>query len=53
MQRLAIFSFIGIVVLLLASAVHESTARGGHNKTGGIAGTYVSAKPPVQVVAAR
>lgn len=47
MQRLAIFSFIGIVVLLWVSAAHESAARDVQNKTGGIAGTYVSAKPPV------
>jgi hypothetical protein len=48
MQRLAIFSFIGIVVLLLVSTAYDSAARGAHNKTGGIAGTYASAKPPVQ-----
>lgn len=49
MQRLAIFSFIGIIVLLLVSTTYNSAARGGNNKTGGIAGTYTSAKPPVQV----
>jgi hypothetical protein len=48
MQRLAIFSFIGIVVLLLVSTAYDSAARGAHNKTSGLAGTYASAKPLVQ-----
>ena len=48
MQRLAIFSFIGIVGLLLASTAHESAARNTRHKTGGIAATCVTAKPPVE-----
>ncbi len=48
MQRLAIFSFIGIVVLLLASTAHEAGVRSNRNKAGGIAGTYIAAKPPVE-----
>ena len=47
MQRIAIFSFVGIVLLLLVSTAHESAGRGARNKTGGLAGTCVSAKPPV------
>jgi hypothetical protein len=49
MQRIAVFSFIGIVVLLLASTTHESAARKAQKKSGGITGTYVSAVPPVQI----
>lgn len=52
MQRLAILSFIGIVVLLLTSTAHESAARQKNKKIGGIAATYVSATPPVSVQAA-
>ncbi len=48
MQRLAIFSFIGIVILLLVSTAYDSAGKGACNKTGGIAGNYTSAKPPVQ-----
>ena len=48
MQRLAILSFIGIIGLLLASTAHEAAVRNARNKTGGIAVTYVSAKPPVE-----
>jgi len=49
MQRLAIISFIGIVGLLLASTAHEAAVRNARNKTGSIAVTYVTAKPPVEV----
>jgi hypothetical protein len=49
MQRIAVFSFIGIVVLLLASTAHESAIGKAHKKPGGLTGTYVSAIPPVQI----
>ena len=49
MQRIAVFSFIGIVVLLLASTAHESAVRKVPKKPGGLTGTYVSAIPPVQI----
>ena len=51
MQRLAIFSFIGIVILLLASTAHESATREAHKKANGVTGTYVSATPSVAIAA--
>jgi hypothetical protein len=50
MQRLAIFSFIGILVLLLASTARESAVRKAPKKTGGLTATYVAVIPPAQLM---